>query len=124
MDFGVGLEGGKGEGNLFRAVGRIFGQVGDVVESGGVKNAREELVMNKGAYGIGVVWSYCFEGLLSEGGAEIFSVIGGGWELGCSLGSYSGGAGVEEVAVRQIRRGGVAGPSEVAVGRLQVAGVG
>ena len=77
-EFGLGLEGGEGEGNLFRAVGRIFRQVGDVVESGGgVKNARGELVTDEG--GIGEVWSCCFEGLLSEGGVEIFSVIGEGW---------------------------------------------
>ena len=43
---------------LFRAVGRIFRQVGDVVESGGsVKNARGELVTDEG--GIGEVWSCC-----------------------------------------------------------------
>ena len=65
----MGLEGGEGGGNFFEAVGRIFGQVGDVVESGGMKNARGELVTNEG--GIGEVWSCCFEELLSEGGAEI-----------------------------------------------------
>ena len=40
-----------------------------------------------------------------------------------AIGSYSGGAGVK-VAVGQIGRGGAAGPSEVSVGVLQVAGVG
>ena len=43
-EFGVGLEGGAGGGDLFRAVRRIVGQGGDVVESGGVKNAQGELV--------------------------------------------------------------------------------
>ena len=47
-EFGLGLEGGEGEGNLFRAIGRIFRQVRDVVESGGVKNARGELVTDEG----------------------------------------------------------------------------
>ena len=81
----MGLEGGKGGGNLFRAVGRIFGQVGDVVESGGMKNARGELVTDEG--GIGEVWSCCFEELLSGDG------IVGGWELGCRVRGVSGEAG-------------------------------
>ena len=37
--------------------------------------------------------SCCFEGLLSEGGAEISSVIGGGWDLSCRVRGISAEAG-------------------------------